>query len=543
MKRRPGEPAFDRTASTRAPASASVAASASKGALAVVAGIAVVAVVVMAVAASDAAVAPPATDWPVAGQNLHNTRSATNERAIGLDNVAQLAPRWALDTDGDVSATPTVVAGVVYVPDFGGSLWAVDAATGKVKWRTKVSDYSGVPDDASRTSPAYWRGTLVIGQGTQFANHPTGAFVLGIKAADGAPLWRTKIEADPTAIVTASPVIDDGVVYVGVSSRAESIRDVPTYRGSVVALDARNGKPLWKTYMVPEGYTGGSVWGNTPVVDRGAGMLYVTTGNNFSVPEGVCRSPAQQHCAPVAADDHIDSFVALDLKTGRIVWTKSTLPADKSTSVNRDDGDGPDYDFASGPSLYTTTIDGRPVTLLGAGQKDGIVWALDPKTGNVVWQTQVGPRSLLDGVMWGTAVDGKRIYVSIGNLNHVPIEVDSPDGPATTTGGLWAALDAATGKVLWRTADPQQAMDTVAMSEANGVVYAGSLAGSGSTMYALDAATGAIKWRFASGGSVVAGAAVVNGSVYWGSGYHTKGLGLGYDGHNQKLYAFAVAKQ
>lgn len=80
------------------------------------------------------------------------------------------------------------------------------------------------------------------------------------------------------------------------------------------------------------------------------------------------------------------------------------------------------------------------------------------------------------------------------------------------------------------------------MSEANGVAYAGSLAGSGTNMYALDAATGQIKWSFESGGAVVSGAAIVDGSLCWGTGYHTKKLGLPYDGDKHKLYAFAVPK-
>ncbi|MFD1560417.1 PQQ-binding-like beta-propeller repeat protein [Paraburkholderia silviterrae] len=62
-------------------------------------------------------------------------------------------------------------------------------------------------------------------------------------------------------------------------------------------------------------------------------------------------------------------------------------------------------------------------------------------------------------------------------------------------------------------------------------------------MYALDAATGEIKWSFESGGAVVSGAAIVDGTVYWGSGYHTKVLGLPYAGDNHKLDAFAVPKQ
>jgi len=490
------------------------------------------------VMATGPAAAQSAKDWPMAGQNPHNTRSAADEHAIGLNNAMQLAPRWSLETDGNVSATPTVVDGVVYVPDFGGTLWAVDAANGQVKWHKKVSDYSGVPNDASRTSPAYWKGTLVIGQGTQITNNPTGAYMLGIKAEDGSPVWRTQVDTDPTAIITSSPVVDDGVIYVGVSSRAEALKDKPTFRGSVVALDATSGKVLWKTYMVPEGYTGGSVWGNTAAVDHQTGLLYITTGNNFSVPEGICRFPGQGNCKADEPANHIDSFVALDLKTGKIAWATRTLSADMSTNYDHDDG--PDYDFGSGPNLYTTTIDGHKRTLVGAGQKSGVYWALDPKTGKVVWHTQVGPGSLLGGMLWGTAADGKRIYASIGNLNHESIPVNWPAGMNTTKGGVWAAVDAATGKLLWRTADPQQMMATVAMSEANGVVYAGSLAGTGANMFALDAATGEIKWSFESGGAVVSGAAIVDGSVYWGSGYHTKILGLPYAGDNHKLYAFAV---
>lgn len=57
-------------------------------------------------------------------------------------------------------------------------------------------------------------------------------------------------------------------------------------------------------------------------------------------------------------------------------------------------------------------------------------------------------------------------------------------------------------------------------------------------MYALEAKTGKILWGFNSGGSVVAGAAVVNGTVYWGSGYSRYGKGA----FNNKLYAFTVSK-
>jgi polyvinyl alcohol dehydrogenase (cytochrome) len=476
----------------------------------------------------------------MAGENAHNTRSAPGEHLLGPANISELKPRWVLQTDGNVSATPTVVGGVVYVPDYGGMLWAVDAATGHVRWRKKISDYSGIIKDVSRTSPAYWNGTLVIGEGVQTVNNPTGAFMLGINAQNGEARWRTQVSSDPAAIITSSPVVDEGNVYVGVSSRDEALKSTPTFRGRVAALDATTGNLRWSTDMVPDGYTGGAVWSSTPVVDRDLGLVFVTTGNNYSVPNGVCRAAGRTNCATPPAADHIDSFVALDQKTGKIVWATRTLPADMST--NYDHADGPDYDFGAGPNFFTTMINGQPTILLGAGAKSGVYWALDPKTGKVVWHTKVGPGSLLGGMEWGTAADGKRVYVSIGNLDHVPVTVKSPgQGETTAKGGFWAAIDAATGKVLWRTADPQQALVTGAPSVANGVVYVGSLAGTGPNMFALDAATGAIDWKFASGGAVASGAAVVDGTAYWGTGYQTKVLGLPYAGDSNKFYAFTVS--
>ena len=88
------------------------------------------------------------------------------------------------------------------------------------------------------------------------------------------------------------------------------------------------------------------------------------------------------------------------------------------------------------------------------------------------------------------------------------------------TGGSFAALDPATGAIRWQTADPQGAGDYGFVSTAAGVVSAGSSEGVGKSMYALDTTTGSILWSYASGSSVMGGAAVVNGMVYWASGYH-----------------------
>jgi polyvinyl alcohol dehydrogenase (cytochrome) len=88
---------------------------------------------------------------------------------------------------------------------------------------------------------------------------------------------------------------------------------------------------------------------------------------------------------------------------------------------------------------------------------------------------------------------------------------------------------------LWQTADPQNAADFAPPVVANGVVFVGSMAPTGGQMYAVDAATGQILWRFAAGGSVAASPAVVDGRVYWGSGFRQFG-GVAHD----KVYVLSL---
>ena len=215
-----------------------------------------------AIALSSAAAQPP--DWPFSGHDIHNTRNAADERILDPSRVAELKPLWMVTTDGNVSATPSVVGGAVYVPDFGGSLWAVDVATGKVIWKNAISSYTGIPGDVSRTTPAYWRGTLIMGENAQTIGALEGASVFALDAGSGRPLWRTKVEADPVAIITSAPIVDEGVIYVGVSSKA--VRKVA---GRLKTQDGRNRRvSLWTSSMSSSALIERERVSRTPVDDR-----------------------------------------------------------------------------------------------------------------------------------------------------------------------------------------------------------------------------------------------------------------------------------
>jgi polyvinyl alcohol dehydrogenase (cytochrome) len=382
-----------------------------------------------------------------------------------------------------------------------------------------------------------------------------GARVIAINRSTGALKWSTQVEVFPAALITGSPVVYNGVVYVGVASNEEVIAATKGYpccgfRGSVVALDEASGKILWQAYMAPSGYSGGGVWSTTPVVDAARNSIYVGTGNNYNVPQVVktCFANNQNNPDCAVSNDYFDSVVALNLTTGQIQWATSVLNYDAWTVSCMKDAagvgncpspEGPNYDFGgSGPNMLGSD-------LIGIGQKSGIYWALNPDNGNVVWQTQVGPGSAFGGIQWGTAFDGTRIYVPIANKKYRRYVLQP--GGAKVNGGSWAALNPSSGQIIWQTATPRACSPAVSgyeqgcaaygpASVANGVVFVGSMDTNplNPTMFALDAASGEVLWSYAAGSSVVAAPAISGNSIYWGAGYQGKNTG------NNKLFAFSV---
>jgi polyvinyl alcohol dehydrogenase (cytochrome) len=549
------------------------------------------------VLAAVAVVPLMAQDWPMFGQNVANTASTT-QTDISTKNVYKLMPKWAFTTAGDVSARAAVVNGVAYFPDWAGNLYAVNTTNGKLVWSHQFSDYSlkvgttTTPLKAgtvSRNTPTISNGVLYIG--TQFTNDGASAGVLlAINASDGTLKWATQPVpygqyTNPFPVITAAPTVANGTVYVGMTSWEEAAAGyVPGYpccflRGSVVALDAATGATKWQVPMAPPGYSGANVWGSNPVVDTARNTLYVSTGDNYNHPApnapsaiagetfsdclaDTVKGGSEPAC--LAPDDYVDAIVALDLTSGAVKWAKRFLYWNQSYALDGSDDYnggcfvvpkvstcptpplGPDYDFGSGANEITyTDSKGKAHTILGAGQKSGIYFALNPDTGDTLWQTQVGPGSALGGMEWGSASDGQRIYVAIANFYGLP--------SAAGSAGSWSALDPASGKILWQTADPNGAIDLGPVTVANGVVYTGSMGapsfvgGTGSTtsptMFALDAASGKVLWKFAAGSSVISGAAIVQDTVFWGAGYAHLPLpgfsGVGIDGLvNNKLYAF-----
>jgi polyvinyl alcohol dehydrogenase (cytochrome) len=519
--------------------------------------------------ASDGVGAGP--DWATYGYDSANTRNQPFEHDISTANVSQLAPKWIATTTGDVSATPAVVAGAVYFGDFGGTVWKLDANTGSVIWKDSIPTITGITGDYARTSPSVDVAGNVVVVGTNKT-----PLLLGLDTTTGALLWKTQVNPDLHGTMTGSPQLVGDTVITGVSAAGASGPNA-TFRSDIVSVNALTGAINWESYSlppnggVPGGYAGATMF-SAPAIDVVDNLVFGTFGQPYTEPASVvaCNHAAangffSESCEQPGA--YWDSIVAFDLTTGEAKWSyrivgdgpwhsvcdahpvawclpASDTPIAPAGTPGRGFGDAWDIGGSS-PNVFT--LNGERV--VGFGTKTGVYYLFDAATGAQKWNALVGPGGDQGGFEWGTAYDGSRIYVSLTNQHHIPYQL-TQNGVltgTTSTGGSWAALDPATGTILWQVADPQTetlpapigtvgVWDLGPATVANGVAYMASMAKTGAEMYALDAANGNILWSYSAGSSVNAGPAIVDGSVYWGSGYARSAEGNG----NTKLFAFSI---
>lgn len=400
---------------------------------------------------------------------------ATDSKDLETDGF-----RWKIPFDGSDSV-PVIHDGIIYIGSFKGGVYAINPKTGKQIWKYQTG----------KDSP---RDNAIYTSGKSFEE------MLGV--ALDASLKKNKGRRE----IKATPVIEDGIVYVG-------SRDHRFY-----ALDAKSGKLIWVTdighqvfekaivteqHIIVHGYIVGPGDEALFVLDRKNGKIKWTTQGTGSVTPPVFNKNIIFYKNEPKNDDERDlafTVNAAEVDTGNLLWS-ITLK-----------GHRPSSPVISQNTMFVTTFEGW--------DRVPHLYAVDIKNGSVVWGFKAGNRAFL--VSQPPTVGGSSLYylteVGLFSINKYSgeqgwfLEGDFSqynitlnkllyvNGGSAKKNNKFYAIDPKTGKVIWKYADKNMFFikasgNTVYLSAKEGIV-------------ALNAFTGKKLWKFKTGGFFKSGTSV-----------------------------------
>ncbi|MDQ1476634.1 MAG: hypothetical protein QOE62_1863 [Actinomycetota bacterium] len=340
--------------------------------------------------------------------------SASPDDGLTAQGVATLKAKWRLPAPsctappgsppgagaagGEWFATPVTFQGVIYIGSAHGCLFAINEATGTVKWK-KFTAFQPVQTCVQPLGVVSSVSVADDGHGNPLLYfHSSDGYLYKLKGSDGSQIWRSPVQV-PSAtsndvFAWSSPTVFNNKVIIGISSNC----DTPFVQGQVRAYNATTGGLLWTHKTIPDGFVGAGDWYDA-AVDT-SGNVYVTTGSTTN-------QVAQAHPNTSAGFEQY-SLLKLNGTTGSLIWK---APAPQFAN---------DPDYASSPILF----DGGGVALVGATNKDGWFRVYRQDNGNKVWQAFVGTPN----------ADGGSSSLSGGVWNNSALFVM---GNATLTGGVW----------------------------------------------------------------------------------------------------------
>lgn len=351
--------------------------------------------------ASRAATAsrPSADDWPTTGGDpgkSHHSQLAS----ITAANVDALGLAWSADlgTNRVLEATPVVIGGVMYTSGVAGRVYAFDAATGKELWRFEPQ----VDMQVNRTVCCDManRG-VAVARGKVYVSALDG-WMYALDARTGQVAWKSDAVVDRNRgySSTGAPEVAGDVVVIG---NAGAEYDV---RGYVSAFDLETGELKWRFWIVPRDPRlgpqdhpdlvraietwdpdsrwdvggGGAAW-DAINYDAETGLVLVGTGNGGPY-HTIKRSPK-------GGDQlYLASIVALDAKSGRLKWFYQQTPGDN-------------WDFTSTQPMILTrmVIDGEQRPVIIHAPKNGFLYVLDRRDGKLLRANAIVRTN------WATSVD------------------------------------------------------------------------------------------------------------------------------------------
>jgi polyvinyl alcohol dehydrogenase (cytochrome) len=407
-----------------------------------------------------------AGDWPTYLENAQHSGFNSAETIINVTSAPHLKMHWKYQAGGYISVNfisvqPIEAHGMIYWGSWDSNEHATNSKGAQV-WQTglgytfssQCNDLVGVASTATAASVSIGgisTPLIFVGGGN--------ATFYALNALTGAITWHTSLGTSPDNFIWSSPVYYRGSIYIGLAS----FGDCPLVQGKLFRLNATTGAIQNTFKVVPDGCTGGGVWGS-PTIDSSDGSVYFATGNS-----GSCSSnePYATSLVKVKAPNlsYVDSW---------------HVP--QNQQIN-------DSDFGATPTLFRAVIGGVTRSLVGVVNKNGIYYAFDRTAigHGYLWRANIattgggcGP-DCGDGSISSSAWDGSRLYIAGGQTTI---------GKVSCKGSL-RAVNPATGRFIWEHC-MQQGPVLGAVTMVPGV----AVVGEGNTFVAVAASDGHTLFTF-----------------------------------------------
>lgn len=435
--------------------------------------------------------------WTTYLADINHDGFNSHETLINPTSAPRLKQKWVHPANNGVSDQPIESAGVVYWGSWDGYMHATNVSNNAKLWTTFIGQTSDASCDppsvgvASSPTLATLNGQLTVFVGGGDANF------YALNATTGKILWKTALGTSPSHFIWDSPTIFGTSIYIGTSS----FGDCPLVQAKFFQLAVNTGHILNSFPIVPNGCTGGGVWGS-PSVDVVTSNIFISTGNS-----GSCTTAEP------------NTFALLELKAANLsLVNRHQLPPSERPG---------DSDFGSTPVLFTATIGGVSRSLVGLANKNGKYYAFDRTniSANAVWVAQIANKGECPqcggGSISPSAWDGRWLYIGGGNTTI---------GSSKCLGSV-RKVDPSSGKFIWSQCMTNGhvlgSVSIIGTGQGPATVVAVS---QGNTVMVMNASTGAILARLSDGkrGSLLYdGPTIADGVLFVGN----------LDGN---LYAYSV---
>jgi alcohol dehydrogenase (cytochrome c) len=460
--------------------------------------------------------ATAATDaWLYASHDYAGSRFV-DLKQITTANAKEMRPvcLYRSEQSAAVQTSPLVYNGVMYLT-FGRATVAIDAKTCRERW-TYIWQTKGQEISPTNRGAAIKDGKLVRGT--------ADGYLIAVDMADGSLLWSQPIaSAAGGQYLSMPPLIFEDLIVIGPAGADFGAKNW------IGAFKLETGEPVWRFNLIPDrGEPGAETWENQEALKHGGGSLWTpvsldTKAGIVFLPVGNPAPDFYDEIRP-GANLYTDSLVALDAKSGKLLWYRQFIPHDVH-----------DADLSQVSPLFETTINGKKHEVISVSGKDGLLRLLDRNSHEQIYEVPITTREnvdavpsvegihrcpgLLGGVEWnGPAYDPASNTMFVAAVDWCGIFRRAPKDPPVMQGmhyyggsvtsdprekakGWLTAFDASSGKERWKYASPTPLVAAVTATS-GGVLFTGDL---NNDFLALDAITGDVLYRFNTGGSVGGG--------------------------------------